>query len=155
MKVVKWKHKLPAGTARNIAVRECSGDYVMCIDIDDKLASSDALKRVIDGLDGKDFYACPFISRASGSAYMLKADDAKQAASLPVACWTKVVKRDKWVELPPYMPEDVAPHFLLVDKCSTFGSFGFLVIDYDDTKDNTQAMSRTFDWLSVHPSNLL
>lgn len=155
MKVVKWKHKIAAGTARNIAFKECIGEYVMCLDIDDKLASPDVLKKVIDGLDGKDFYACPFISRADGKARMLKVENAEQAASIPVACWTKIVKRQLWVDLPPYMPEDVVPHFILVDRCSTFGCFGFPVVDYDDTPENKQAMSRTFDWLLEHPTNLL
>lgn len=43
MKVVKWQRKLPVGTARNIAFKDCSGEYVMCLDIDDRLAGNDVL----------------------------------------------------------------------------------------------------------------
>ena len=110
---------------------------------------------MLDGLDGKDFYACSFISRAAGKARTLKVASAEEAACIPVACWTKIVKRELWVNLPPYMPEDVWPHFMLVDRCRTFGCFEFPVIDYDDTPENKGAMSRTFDWLLDNPTNLL
>lgn len=110
---------------------------------------------MLDGLDGKDFYACPFISRVEGKVRMFKVEDASQAARIPVACWTKIVKRQMWVQFPSYMPEDVLPHFIIVDRCGTFGCFDFAVVDYDDTPDNKGAMSRTFDWLLDHPTNLL
>ena len=155
MKVVAWRSRLPAGSARNIAWSNSSGEYVMCIDSDDVLAGPDVLQRVLDGLDGKDFYACSFISRAAGKARTLKVASAEEAACIPVACWTKIVKRELWVNLPPYMPEDVWPHFMLVDRCRTFGCFEFPVIDYDDTPENKGAMSRTFDWLLDNPTNLL
>ena len=47
------------------------------------------------------------------------------------------------------------PHFLLLDKCHTIGSFDFTVVDYDNTPENKGAISRTFDWLAQHPCNLL
>lgn len=74
---------------------------------------------------------------------------------MPVAAWTKVYKRELYVDFPSYMPEDVWPHYLLIDKCKTFGSFGFTVVDYDNTPENRGAISRTFDWLLAHPSNLM
>lgn len=78
-----------------------------------------------------------------------------EAAKMPVAAWTKVYKRELYVNFPDYMPEDVYPHFLLIDKCQTFGSFDFTVVDYDNTPENRGAISRTFDWLLAHPSNLM
>ena len=53
------------------------------------------------------------------------------------------------------MPEDVWSHYLLVDKCKSFGSFDFAVVDYDNTPENKGAISRTFDWLLMHPCNLM
>lgn len=53
------------------------------------------------------------------------------------------------------MPEDVWSHYLLIDKCKTFGSFEFAVVDYDNTPENKGAISRTFDWLLMHPCNLM
>ena len=56
---------------------------------------------------------------------------------------------------PSYTPEDVLPHFLLLDKCKTLGSFDFPVVDYDNRPENKGAWSRTFDWLIEHPTNLM
>lgn len=76
-------------------------------------------------------------------------------ASIPVAPWLKICKRELWVREPNYYPEDVWPHFLLVDRCSTFGYFDFAIVDYDNTPENKGAASRTFDWLYTNPTNLL
>lgn len=155
LKVVHCSKRLSAGTARNIAHQQCSGEYVMCLDIDDKLCSKDILKKVVDGLDGKDIYACSYTSRKDKRDFILKPENIAQMAKMPVACWSKIVKRELWIELPPYMPEDVWTHFMLVDRCKTVGYFDFPVIDYDNTPENKDAMSRTFDWLMAHPSNLI
>ena len=60
-----------------------------------------------------------------------------------------------YVPFPSYMPEDVLPHFLLLDRATSFGYFDFAVVDYDNTPQNKGAISRTFDWLVQHPTNLL
>ena len=52
------------------------------------------------------------------------------------------------------MPEDVVPHFLLIDKCQTVGYFDFLVYVYDNSDENKGAISRTFDYLRQSPNNL-
>lgn len=78
-----------------------------------------------------------------------------QVASLPVAIWTKIFKRELWVNEPSYMPEDVWPHFMLLDKCHSYGYFEFPIVDYDNTRENKGAISRTFDFLLNNPTNLL
>lgn len=67
--------KLPSGPARNLAVSKCTGEYVFCIDIDDRIASKDALKKMLEGLDGKDLYTCSYISRRDKSEVVLKPQD--------------------------------------------------------------------------------
>ena len=143
------------GQARNLAVSKCSGEYVMCVDIDDRLESKDTLGKVLKSLDGKDIYACSYMSRRDKCEIVFKPTNMEQLARIPVAIWAKVFKRELWVNQPSYMPEDVWPHFLLIDKCKTFGYFDFPVIDYDNTPENKGAISRTFDWLLNHPSNLM
>lgn len=155
LKVMHCGHRLAIGPARNLAWQKCVGEYVLCLDVDDKLASHDTLKRVLEGLDGKDIYFCPYKSRRDSKDVMLAPKDTASLAAAPVAAWTKVYRRELYVAFPGYMPEDVWPHFLLVDKCKTVGSFGFAVVDYDNTPENKGAISRTFDWLSTHPCNLL
>lgn len=155
LKVIHSHKKLTCGIARNLAVSKSSGDYILCLDIDDRLASKDVLKRLLEGLDGKDIYTCSYITRKDKSKVILKPQNISQLTSMPIAIWTKVFKRALWVNQPSYMPEDVWPHFLLVDKCKSFGSFDFAVVDYDNTPENKGAISRTFDWLLMHPCNLL
>lgn len=67
--------KLPCGTARNLAVSKSSGDYILCIDIDDKLASKDVLKRLLEGLDGKDIYTCSYVTKRDKKHIVLKPQD--------------------------------------------------------------------------------
>lgn len=155
LKVIHSKQRLRIGPARNIAVKQAAGDYILCMDVDDKLHGKDALEKALAGLDGKDLYACSYWSRRDKQAVSLAPKDKFQLASCPVACWTKICKRELYVPFPNYMPEDVLPHFLVVDKAQTFGSFSFPLVDYDNTPENKGAISRTFDWLEEHPTNLL
>lgn len=155
LKVMHSKKRIPCGPARNLAVSKCSGEYVLCIDIDDKLASKEVLGKVLRGLDGKDIYSCSYRSRKDKVDFIMKPESITQLAKTPIAIWTKIFKRELWVNEPSYMPEDVWPHFLLIDKCKTFGYFDFPVVDYDNTPENKGAISRTFDWLLAHPSNLM
>ena len=156
LKVIHAKKRVYIGPARNIAVKEAKGDYVLCLDVDDKLYDKDAMKKVIDKLDGKtDLYACSYWSRREGKLVKLEPKNFTQLASCPVACWTKIYKRELYVPFPSYMPEDVLPHFLVMNRATSFGYFDFAVVDYDNTPQNTGAMSRTFDWLLTHPTNLL
>ena len=97
LKVMHLHKKIPCGPARNLAVSKAAGDYVMCIDIDDRLASKEALSKVLDGLDGKDIYTCSYISRRDKHEFILKPQDMEQLAKMPVACWAKICKRELWV----------------------------------------------------------
>ena len=155
LKVMHSKRRVSCGSARNLAFKHSCGEYVFCMDIDDKLASEDALDKLLAGLDGKDIYFCSYASRKDKKNAVLSPHSIAESAKMPVAAWTKVYKRELYVEFPDYMPEDVWPHFLLVDKCKTFGYFDFAVVDYDNTPENKGAISRTFDWLLAHPSNLM
>lgn len=155
LKVIRSKHQLNIGLARNIAVQQARGDYVFCLDIDDKLASLDALKTLIDSLDGKDIYVCSYYSRRDQKNIILKPTSYLQLAQCPVACWTKAYKRQLYVPFPKYMPEDVLPHYLLIDQCKSFGYIEKPIVDYDNTPENKGAISRTFDWLFTHPTNLM
>lgn len=119
------------------------------------MRDADALKKLIDGLDGKDLYVCSYWSRRDNVSFKLEPRTFLQLANCPVACWTKVYKRELYVPFPTYMPEDVLPHFLLCDRVKTFGYFDFPVVDYDNTPANKGAISRTFDWLLSHPSNFI
>lgn len=63
LKVIHIGRKVAPGPARNIAVEKCSGDYLMFMDIDDKLHDEHVLKKVIDGIGDKDIYSLSYFSK--------------------------------------------------------------------------------------------
>lgn len=75
LKVIHSHKKLPTGPARNLAVSKSSGDYVLCLDVDDRLASKSVLKKLLEGLDGKDIYTCSYVSRRDKREIVLKPQD--------------------------------------------------------------------------------
>ncbi|WP_407450940.1 glycosyltransferase family 2 protein [Fibrobacter sp.] len=141
--------KTSIGVARNLAFRESKGEYVFCLDIDDRFIG-DALERMISKLDGKDLYFCPYVSKKDGVCCRFS-----KIESAPVAAWTKVYKREFYVDFPDYMPEDVVAHYLLLDKVNSVAALDFPVVEYDNTPENKGAVSRTFDYLKDTPSNLM
>ena len=75
LKVIHSHKKLTCGIARNLAVSKSSGDYIFCLDIDDRLASKDVLKRLLEGLDGKDIYTCSYVTKRDKKYIVLKPQD--------------------------------------------------------------------------------
>lgn len=155
LRIIHGSRKLAPGPARNLAVEKCSGDYLMFLDIDDRIHDDKALERILGALGDKDVYACSYLSVKDNHVFVLKPESFFQLAQCPVAPWGKIYRRSLYVPFPSYTPEDVAPHYVLLDRCQTFGYFDFAVIDYDNRPENKGAWSRTFDWLVHHPSNML
>lgn len=71
LKVMYSKKRVSCGSGRNLAFKHSCGEYVFCMDIDDKLASEDTLDKLIAGLDGKDMYFCPYFSRKDKKTVVL------------------------------------------------------------------------------------
>lgn len=154
VKIIKCNNRKLCGTARNIGVKYATGDYVYCMDIDDWLAEN-CLSKILEKLDGNtDIFYAPYKSLKDGNDVFIKPTSVKDFANIPVGVWNKIYKRTLYVQQPDYMPEDVVPHFLLIDKCQTVGYFDFLVYVYDNSDENKGAISRTFDYLRQTPSNL-
>ena len=154
LKLIFGKKRALCGTARNIAFSQSNGQYVYFIDIDDRLAAN-SLQKVIDGLQSsKDIYFCPFITLKDNNLLKMKTENIEDFSKVPVAVWCKIYKREKFVQFPDYMPEDVVQNFLVMDRCQTFGYFDFPVYIYDNTNQNTGAISRTFDFLRCRNLNL-
>lgn len=155
VKIIKCNQRKTCGTGRNIGVKYATGDYIYCVDIDDWLAD-DCLSKILEKLDGSiDIFYAPYKALKDGKEVFLKPSSIKEFVYVPVGVWNKIYKRSLYVQQPNYMPEDVVPHFLLIDKCQTIGYFDFLVYIYDNSNENTGAISRTFDFLKKCPQNLL
>lgn len=148
--------KTPIGISRNLGVQKfAKGDYIYCIDGDDYLYDKDTLKHIIEGLDGKDIYYCPWFSLRDNTAVNEKADTIEKFANCSIGTMTKLYKRELYVPQPYYHPEDVCFHFLLIDKCKSVGCFDFTVYVYDNLPNNKGAISRTFDFCLKSDLNLL
>jgi len=155
VKIIKCNQRKLCGTARNIGVKYATGNYVYCMDIDDWL-SENCLSKILEKLDGNtDIFYAPYKSLKDGNDVFIKPKTLRDFANVPVGVWNKIYKRNLYVQQPDYMPEDVVPHFLLIDKCQTVGYFDFLVYVYDNSDENKGAISRTFDYLRQAPQNLL
>lgn len=155
LKVLHFDYQVKCGTARNIAYKEAKGEYVYIMDIDDKLYDKTTLRKMLDAYDGKDIYFCPFMTTASQQFIAREIKSLGELAIGPVGVWCKTYKRELYADQPDYMPEDVIPHYLVIDKCKTVGTMKFPVYVYDNSPKNDSAISRTFDLLKKYPHNLL
>lgn len=155
LKVIRSESRVLCGTARNRAVKEAQGEYVYCVDIDDRLADKSVLPRILSALDGKDCYYCPFKDLRSGREDIVKVDTVEKLARMPTGVMNKIYKRDLYSDFADTMPEAVAAHFSMIDKVKTVGSFDFVVYEYDNRLENEGAISRTYDFMRSYPNNLL
>lgn len=155
LKVMHFDYQIKCGTARNIAFKESKGEYIYIMDIDDCLYDKKTLRSMLESFDGKDIYFCPFISKSIQKLIARDVKTIQEIANGPVGVWSKAYKREFYVDQPDYMPEDVVPHYLVIDQCKTVGAFNFPVYVYDNAPENDSAISRTFDLLKKYPHNLL
>lgn len=156
LKLITNKTKLSTGYARNLAVQHAVGEYIYMLDIDDKLYDNTVLSKILSQLDGTiDIYYCPYYEQKNNTVLMLKTTTIKDIVNAPIGILTKLYKRKFYVKQPGYRPEDVIPHFLVIDKCKTVSYFDFIVYNYDNRDENIGAISRTFDYLKHNPQNLI
>lgn len=139
------------GPARNFGFKHITGSYYWCIDADDWILPN-ALDSIFEKMQTEP--DCIYVNVQSGKEpKSAHPQNLFQLACTEVGVWAKVFKRHCWADFPDYIPEDVVPHFLMLDKVQRFE-----VVDqpcYFYNRENPSAISRTFDYLAAHPSNML
>lgn len=134
------------GGARNDGVRVADGDYIMFIDVDDKLISNDAIKLIKEKtVTNPDCILLSFQTKRPNmdpQVSVLKLDKPEMAAFGPVAPWTKVIRKDLYVDMPVgTLSEDTAWHYEQCDKF--YNSVTVEVPVYQYNRENKDAITES------------
>lgn len=130
------------GPARNFGFKHVTGDFYWLMDADDWLFPH-TLKEVFAKL--KPEIDCLYVNFTSDLENLtpIHPKNKFELASMPVGVWNKIFKKSIWHDFPSYIPEDVAIHFLNIDKVNVFDVVDTMVYFYN--RKNPSAISRTFD----------
>jgi glycosyltransferase involved in cell wall biosynthesis len=156
------------GGARNHGLKAATGEYVWHIDVDDMLVP-EALSKIDAALSsaekkaGKPVDVCvlPFKTvRNAGSARSEELVCPRFGTMEDIACtaetaWSKVLRREICVELPPSVcGQDCVWWPLQVDRCFTGTGVGGNAPLYIYDRTNVDSISRTRDWTQSNPRTL-
>lgn len=116
--VKKWN-----GGSRNVALSFAKGKYLVFLDSDDTFADNTCLERIgkaIEDNNYPDLVRLSYTTSVGDAEYPADLSDQdtvdKILASISVACWTKCVKREKFVRFPENtLMEDVVQHLAQLD----------------------------------------
>ena len=149
--VFKNYSKLGCGGSRNEGYAKSKGEYVWTIDGDDYLKNN-AVSQVFEKI--KENVDCIYLNFEADNANILHytPKTPEELSKVPIAAWTRVYKREFYVNYPSYHPEDVYTFYLLVDK---FNSCTYIDdICYHWNLLNPSALTRTYEYFKFHSHTL-
>ena len=140
----KWN-----GGSRNVGIDLAKGKYILFIDSDDKLSSNDCLEKLNELIIVNNY---PDLIRLSywfcdSGERLVDLSNQKTIESLAsacdVACWTKLVRRDKIVKFPENtLMEDVIQHLKQIDCINTICSTNLGVVKWNRNNSNSVSTYR-------------
>lgn len=141
--VKKWN-----GGSRNAALSYAKGKYLVFLDSDDTFVDNTCLERIgkaIEDNNYPDLVRLSYVTSVSGAEYPADLSDQdtidKILASVSVACWTKCVKREKFVRFPENtLMEDVVQHIAQLDVIDSVAVCKGPIVKWN--RDNTNSCSR-------------
>lgn len=141
--VKKWN-----GGSRNVALSFAKGKYLVFLDSDDTFADNTCLERIgnaIEDNNSPDLVRLSYATSVSGAEYPADLSDQdaidKILASVSVACWTKCVKREKFVRFPENtLMEDVVQHIAQLDVIDSVAVCKGPIVKWN--RDNANSCSR-------------
>lgn len=125
IKLIELHKKAFNGGARNIGVRESTGEYILFLDCDDWVYSKDSLFTIAKTIDffHYDLVRLPYVAHKNNKECKIGLREntcEKLVHSVFVAPWTKAVKRNKFVEFPENtLIEDIVQHIAQIDNISS------------------------------------
>lgn len=159
-KIIEAKNKVWNGGGRNLGVSQAKGDYIVFIDSDDWFKENNFLevlnKHIIDN-NYPDLVRLSFEILTIENTTLdirLKEKNLKELVdSCFVACWTKVIKKDKYQNFPENtLMEDVVQHIKVCDAIETFSCLSNIqAVVYNRQNTNscsTHAELQNNKWIS-------
>ena len=152
VKVLHSDKNIGIGGARNLGVKNATGDYIFFHDSDDYLTSEgiDRIIRTIKASKSPDVILVPFRVLKTGGYVNHSPESYKsiqETAGWAVGAWSAAVKRSLYVPTPENVyAEDVVWHYLQYDRFETFAKVEGEEPVYVWDCTNPSAVTRTVEW---------
>ena len=147
--LVENKEKKWNGGSRNVGIDSAKGKYLLFIDSDDKLSSDDCLEKLNEliivnnypDLIRLSYWFCDSNERLVDLSNQTTVESL--ASACDVACWTKLVKREKIIKFPENtLMEDVIQHLKQIDCVDTICSTNLGVVKWNRNNANSVSTYR-------------
>lgn len=160
--LVENREKKWNGGSRNIGIDLAKGRYILFIDSDDKFSSNDSFQKIAELIAVNNnpdmirlsYWYCDDDERLVNLSDQTTVESL--ASACDVACWTKIVRRDKIVKFPENtLMEDVVQHFKQIDNIQSIVATDKGIVKWNrknQSSVSTQRKDRTSEldrkWLS-------
>lgn len=149
-KLIINKSKRLSGGTRNVGICEATGDYILCIDCDDKLLDNKVLEDINNKLNNEDIMFLGFKLNGGPNEVVIDAKTKTEAFDCGFgAPWLKVVKRDLYLKhLFPEgtLYEDRINHLELCIYGDTFTSLGRSTHYWNRENEKATTFSPKWSW---------
>lgn len=153
IKVFSTKTNSRQGAARNIGLENCTGDYILFVDADDRLYNSEVLNKIADKINSTDYpdiiyLGMKFVGKRQMELIPNEENCKKEyrLAENPFinvvsVCWKKDLIEKNNIRFPEKIRyEDVYFAFLAIEKAKTYDFTDFIYYLYHNRENSTTTL---------------